>query len=41
MWECGKCNELKPATRLTKLESCPEYLIVHLKRFKVVFNKTN
>lgn len=39
-WMCEQCAQVRNATRLTKLEKCPEFLLVHLKRFKVVYNKT-
>ena len=43
LWKCPRCNKLQRATKQISLYSCPNYLIVHLKRFQakniIVFDK--
>lgn len=43
LWKCPRCNKRQKATKQISLYSCPNYLIVHLKRFQakniIVFDK--
>ena len=43
LWKCPSCNKLQKATKQISLYSCPNYLIVHLKRFQakniIMFDK--
>ncbi|KAL5258404.1 hypothetical protein ACHWQZ_G009042 [Mnemiopsis leidyi] len=43
LWRCPRCKKLQKATKQISLYSCPNYLIVHLKRFQakniIVFDK--
>jgi ubiquitin C-terminal hydrolase len=32
-WYCGKCKQHVVATKKMEIWSCPDYLIIHLKRF--------
>lgn len=43
LWKCPRCKKLQKATKQISLYSCPNYLIVHLKRFQakniIMFDK--
>ena len=45
LWRCPRCNKLQKATKQISLYSCPNYLIVHLKRFQakniIMFDKVD
>eukprot|EP00116_Pleurobrachia_bachei_P002514 sb/3462776/ len=45
LWKCPRCNKLQRATKQISLFSCPNYLIVHLKRFQakniIMFDKVD
>ena len=39
-WKCGQCNDLQEAKRSIFLEKSPDVLLVHLKRFKFIQDKS-
>jgi len=45
LWKCPRCKKLQKATKQISLYSCPNYLIVHLKRFQakniIMFDKVD
>ena len=45
LWKCPKCRKLQKATKQISLYSCPNYLIIHLKRFQarniIMYDKTD
>lgn len=40
-WKCEKCNKITECNHETNIISMPPILVIHLKRFKVVFSKQN